>query len=115
MPFRFDAPAEPTYTLADAILATLDLCDAALNEPKDGADPIVPDADHYNALQNLLRDIIRTWSGPHVASAAALVRLLDTHGHLEERLINAGYPDGVSEALRVALRDIRAAAPGAQG
>ncbi|TAL40893.1 MAG: hypothetical protein EPN91_12035 [Salinibacterium sp.] len=115
MPFRFDAPEQPTYTLADAIIATLDLCDAALNEPKGGAEPIVPTAEHYNALQDLLRDIVRTWSGPQAASSVGLVRLLNDHGHLEDRLVNAAYPGGVIDALRVALRDIRAATPIREG
>jgi len=115
MTFHADPAALPAYTLADAIIAALDLCDAALNTPPNGAEPIVPTGDHFNALQDLLRDVVRQWSGPHVASAAALVRLLADHPRLEERLINAAYPDGVDQALRIALADIRAAAPASQG
>lgn len=95
-------------TLARALIELLDECDRRLNDPKgdgsgDGA--VAPSADHYNGLQDLVRELVGGWSGPETGDGANLRRLLALHPDLEHRIIDAGYSHGLSDELRIALRD----------
>lgn len=95
-------------TLSRALIALLDECDGRLNDPRgdgsgDGAEP--PSPEHYNGLQELVRELVTSWTGPETGDGAALRNLLALHPKLRDRIVDAGYVDGVGEDLAVALRD----------
>lgn len=112
MTFKLPTAGPAPVTLADAIIAALDACDTALNDPTgdgEGTDAIAPQGEHYDAVQQIVRSVVSDWRGPQAASPAALLRILDANPRLENRLVDAAYPDGLSDALRMALSDLRAA------
>lgn len=98
-----------SFLLRNAVLAALDNCDRALNDPSGdgtGEGAIAPEGAHYEALRTVILDTLHAHREPFSGSATLLRALLHNYPDLKTWFAHCGYKFGIVDSIEHALNEL---------